>query len=235
MWDRLAQKRTPLSVTLEITARCNNKCRHCYINLPASDSQAKAEELSLDQILCIAGQAVEMGAMWCLVTGGEPLLRPDFAEIYLGLKRKGLLVGVFTNATLIQEQHIRLFKRYPPRDLEVTVYGITQATYEAVTCRTGSFADFQRGLQLLLKNGVPVRLKAMALRSNLHELTQIADFAVVTPEDITALTHCCTCATIATRNATPSLVPNALHPKKSFSSNNRTRNASVSCRSNAMN
>lgn len=176
MWERLKQKRTPLSVSLEITARCNNDCRHCYINLPAADSQAKAEELSLDEILHIAEQAVGLGAMWCLVTGGEPLLRPDFPEIYLGLKRKGLLVSVFTNATLIREEHIRLFKQYPPRDLEVTVYGVTEATYEAVTRRSGSFAGFQRGLRLLLENGLPINLKAMALRSNLHELPEIADF-----------------------------------------------------------
>ncbi len=176
VWERLKQKGAPFSFNLEITARCNNNCRHCFINLPAGDSQARGEELSPDEILRIAGQAVEMGAVWCLITGGEPFLRPDFPDIYLALKRKGLLVGVFTNATLIQEHHVDLFKRYPPRDLEVTVYGVTEATYEAVTLHTGSFAAFQRGLYLLLENRVPVRLKAMALRSNLHELPQIADF-----------------------------------------------------------
>jgi radical SAM protein with 4Fe4S-binding SPASM domain len=175
-WERLKQERIPLAFTLEITARCNNNCRHCYINLPAADSHAKSEELTLSEILGIAGQAVEMGAVWCLVTGGEPLLRPDFPDIYLALKRMGLLMSVFTNATLIQEVHVDLFKRYPPRNLEVTVYGITQATYEAVTGHSGSFAAFRRGLGLLLENNVRVSLKAMALRSNLHELPQIAEF-----------------------------------------------------------
>ena len=176
MWERLKEKRTPLAFTLEITARCNNGCRHCYINLPASDSHARSQELSLDEILDIAAQAVEIGSMWCLLTGGEPLLRPDFPDIYLALKRMGLLVGVFTNATFIGQRHVDLFRRYPPRGMEVTVYGVTQRTYEAVTRREGSFAAFQRGLGLLLENGVPVNLKTMALRSNLHELKEIADF-----------------------------------------------------------
>jgi len=176
LWERLKSKRVPLSFNLEITARCNNDCRHCYINLPAGDACAKAMELSLPEILDIADQAVEMGAIWCLITGGEPLLRPDFEEIFLGLKRKGLLVGVFTNATLIREQHVKLFKRYPPRDMEITVYGVTRETYEAVTRKPGSFEAFQRGLRNLLDNGLPVRLKAMALRSNIHELPEIADF-----------------------------------------------------------
>jgi len=176
LWERLNKKATPLSFTLEITARCNNNCRHCFINLPATDAHAAQTEISVAEILRIADQAVDAGALWCLITGGEPLLRRDFQDIYLGLKRKGLLVSVFTNATLVRPQHVDLFKRYPPRDLEVTVYGITQETYEAVTRRAGSFDAFRRGLDLLLNDGLPVWLKTMALRSNISELSEIAEF-----------------------------------------------------------
>ena len=176
LWEKIGNRRVPAEFTLEVTARCNNDCRHCYINLPAGDQPAQQKELSLAEITAIAGQAVELGALWCLVTGGEPLLRLDFAEVYLALKRKGLLVSVFTNACLINAEHVRLFKQYSPRSIEVTVYGITQETYERVTRRPGSFAAFRRGLQLLLDNGIKVRLKAMALRSNVHELPAIAAF-----------------------------------------------------------
>ncbi|NLG28711.1 MAG: hypothetical protein GX557_12425, partial [Chloroflexi bacterium] len=50
LWDRLDGRRLPLSFEWEITARCNNDCRHCYINLPAGDSAARARELSLAEI-----------------------------------------------------------------------------------------------------------------------------------------------------------------------------------------
>jgi len=176
LWDRIKNQRKLLSFDLEITARCNNNCRHCYINLPASDKKAKAKELSLDQIKKIIDQAVELGAIWCLITGGEPLLREDFFDIYLYLKKKGLLISVFTNAVLITEEHIKLFKKYPARDIEVTIYGVTEKTYERVTRKSGSFNAFMRGLNLLLKNGIKVRFKAMALQSNVDELPQIAAF-----------------------------------------------------------
>ena len=91
-------------------------------------------------------------------------------------KKKGLLVSVFTNATLVTAQHIALFKKYPPRDIEVSVYGVTKETYEKVTRRPGSFDAFIRGLNLLLKSGIMVRLKAMALRSNISEFPEIARF-----------------------------------------------------------
>ena len=176
LWEKLYARRRPVAFDLEVTARCNHGCRHCYINLPAADQEARAAELSPEEIGSIAGEAVSMGAVLCLITGGEPLLREDFREIYLALKRLGLLVSVFTNASLITPEHVRLFKKFPPRVLEVSVYGVTPATYEAVTRRPGSFAAFRRGLDLLLGNGVPVRLKAMALRANVHELPDIARF-----------------------------------------------------------
>ncbi|MDP2924716.1 MAG: radical SAM protein [Candidatus Omnitrophota bacterium] len=161
---------------MEITARCNNNCRHCYINLPANDKETISNELSFKEIKNIVDQAVELGALWCLITGGEPLLREDFFDIYLYIKKKGLLISVFTNATLITQEHIKFFKRYPPRDIEVTVYGVTKETYEKVTGNSGSFRAFKFGLSLLLKNNIKVRLKAMALRSNVHELPEIARF-----------------------------------------------------------
>jgi radical SAM protein with 4Fe4S-binding SPASM domain len=183
LWDKLKDKRLPLSFDLEVTARCNNDCRHCYINLPAEDLVARSRELSVAEIGDIADQAVRLGALWCLLTGGEPLLRPDFGELYLALKRKGLLVSVFTNATLVNEEHIELFKRYPPRDIEVTVYGVTRETYEGVTRTPGSFDRFTRGLNALLQGGVRLRLKAMALQANLHEFDAIAAFCRARTKD----------------------------------------------------
>jgi radical SAM protein with 4Fe4S-binding SPASM domain len=184
LWRKLRNRRVPNSFDLEITARCNNDCRHCYINLPAGDAAARDREISVAEISRIADEAVSLGAVWCLITGGEPLLREDFEDVYITLKRKGLLLSVFTNATLVAKEHLQLFKRYPPRDVEVSVYGVTEETYERVTRRSGSFAAFRRGLDWLLENGIRVRLKAMALRSNVDELPQIAHFCRERTEDL---------------------------------------------------
>jgi len=183
LWAKLKQGGQLVSFDLEITPRCNNNCRHCYINLPANDAKAKSNELTFAQIKKIADQAVDLGALWCLITGGEPLLRKDFFDIYLYLKRKGLLVSVFTNAALLTKKHIEFFRTYPPRDIEVTVYGATKKTYERVTRKAGSFAAFSRGLKLLLEGGVKVRFKTMALSSNFDELQEIAEFCRARTKD----------------------------------------------------
>jgi radical SAM protein with 4Fe4S-binding SPASM domain len=168
---------------MEITARCNLGCRHCYINLPAGDMVTKSKELTAREIDEIANQAVDLGAMWVLLSGGEPLLRDDFEEIFLNLKRKGMLVSVFTNATLIDDEHIALFKKYPPRDIEVTVYGASEETYERVTRRPGSYNAFIRGLNRLFESGLRVRLKSIAMQSNYYELPAIADFCRARTKD----------------------------------------------------
>ena len=176
LWEKRRRNNGLISFTLEFTSRCNNNCRHCFINVPADDRQAKREELSLDEIERIADEAVSMGAMWCLITGGEPLLRPEFEELYLMLKKKGLLVSVFTNATLITKEHIGLFRHYPPRDIEVTVYGLSERTYERVSRSPGSYDKFRKGLNLLQQSGLRINLKTMALRSNFKELSEISNF-----------------------------------------------------------
>ena len=146
LWDKTRNRRIPLSFDIEITARCNNNCRHCYINLPADDSESRDAELTVREIRKLAEEAVSLGSLWCLISGGEPLLREDFDEIYVSLKKAGLLVSVFTNATLITDDHIRLFKKFPPRDIEVTVYGVTEKNIRPGHPPTRPLSQFSPGL-----------------------------------------------------------------------------------------
>jgi radical SAM protein with 4Fe4S-binding SPASM domain len=183
LWDKMSAGRSVFSFDLEATARCNLDCRHCYINLPAGDKAARRRELSVDEIGRIGAAAPAQGAVWCLITGGEPLLREDFFDLYLALLSKGLKLSLFTNATLITDEHVRFFRKFPPRDIEVTVYGVTRETYERVTRKPGSFEAFMKGLDRLLGSGITVRLKAMALRSNKHEIPAIGDFCRARTKD----------------------------------------------------
>jgi radical SAM protein with 4Fe4S-binding SPASM domain len=105
-----------------------------------------------------------------VLSGGEPLLREDFVGIYLAAKRLGMIVTVFTNASLVTERLVGIFEEYPPHEVEVSVYGATEHTYERITGVPGSFARVRAGIDLMLDRGIRVGAKTMILRDNADEI-----------------------------------------------------------------
>jgi len=140
---------------------------HCYIRVEGEEY--KKRELGLDQICDILGQMAEAGVIYLGLTGGEPLLRPDFKDIYLFAKRKNFAVSVVTNATLITEDMIDFFEEYPPIMLEISVYGVTPQTYEGTTCTKGSFEHFQKTLEMLKRTKIRYLPKFVIMKTNYEE------------------------------------------------------------------
>ncbi len=164
---------------IELTERCNNNCIHCCINLPAGDARARRRELPLDRIHSILSEASALGALSIRLTGGEPLLRPDFSDIYMVARRLGLKVVLFTNARLVTPELGDLFARVPPlAPIEVTVYGLRRKSYEAVSRAPGSYEQFRRGVALLQERSIPLKLKGALLPSNRVEVQALDDWAM---------------------------------------------------------
>lgn len=163
---------------IELTERCNLNCIHCYINKPAGDMEAKGREMSAGLIKSILDEAAELGKVRILFTGGEPLLRKEFAEVYQHARERGFRVLVFTNATLMTPEVADLLARMPPLErIEVSVYGMSQESYEAVTRRPGSYKAFRRGVDLLMDREVPFLVKMPVLPPNEHELEQFEEWS----------------------------------------------------------
>ena len=95
---------------MELTFRCNNLCKHCYCGAAPDDAGQIQREMSTASVLRLIDELVDMGCLWFLITGGEPMLRPDFREIYLHAKKRGLLVIIFTNGTLIDDEMAAFLK-----------------------------------------------------------------------------------------------------------------------------
>ncbi len=180
LWSKIQPKL--LSLDIELTERCNNNCMHCCINLPEHDDAARQKELTTDELKAILKEAASLGCMKVRLTGGEPLLRPDFAELYLYIKKLGIKILLFTNATLIDEELIQLFQKYPPGELiEVTVYGMSQRTYEAVSRAKGTYEKAFRGINLLLDNKVPFIVKSAILPQNKEDMPAFEAWATTIP------------------------------------------------------
>ena len=173
--SKVTRQRIPFVGSMALTHRCNLRCVHCYAR---GDSRESPEtELSTGQWIRIVSEVKEAGCLYLLLTGGEPLLRPDFPEIYSHAKKNGFLVTVFTNGTLVSEAAIELFRELPPRLVEISLYGATAGTHDRVTGIPGSFAAARKAIETLIGFGITVGLKTVLLTLNEDELLDMEALA----------------------------------------------------------
>ncbi|MBN3038785.1 MAG: radical SAM protein [Candidatus Omnitrophica bacterium] len=163
----------PLRGLLELTYQCNLNCVHCY----CKGSEDKARELNTEEWKEILAQLHKEGCIFITFSGGEPLLRQDFIELYAYARERGFIITIFTNATVLTKQIIGFFKRFPPSKIEITLNGITRSTYESITQAEGSFEKVIKNIIKLETNGMPVLLKANLLKQNKDEIKKIKAFA----------------------------------------------------------
>jgi MoaA/NifB/PqqE/SkfB family radical SAM enzyme len=167
---------------IELTERCNNVCLHCLINRPEHDESSRSREMDTDFVKNLLCQAADLGCLMVRFTGGEPLLREDFTELYLYARRLGMRVILFTNGRLITEELADLLARVPPgRWVEVSVYGMHPASCDASAGAKGSFVEFRRGVERLRVRGIPFVVKGAILPANKDEWEEFKEWAATFP------------------------------------------------------
>lgn len=167
---------------VELTERCNNACIHCYINLAHNNKEAINRELKTEQWKDLLDQAASLGVLSIRFTGGEPLLRDDFADLYIHARRLGMTVFLFTNARLITEDLADLFKRIPPlKKIEISVYGMHAQSYDDFARAKGAYEEFRQGVDRLLERKIPIYLKSSLLPSNVTDEEDFSKWVATIP------------------------------------------------------
>lgn len=153
----------PISVGFELTPLCNFDCKMCYVHLTKAQMEKEGTVLSTEQWLSIMKQAVEAGALYADITGGECLTHPGFKELYLYLQSQGVKVAVLTNGALITEEMADFFAQHPPELVQMTVYGTSEEDYQRVTGHR-AFGDVCTAIERLKKRNIRLRLTATPSR-----------------------------------------------------------------------
>ena len=170
------EERFPWACQWELTCRCNLKCVMCYtdcFNMPERIRQ----ELTTEEILRILAELQEAGCMELTFTGGEPMSRPDFMEIYDEAHRLGFLITIFTNGTLITPKIADYWASLRPKRVEISLHGISEKVFEEVTQLTGSFKRCLQGIELMTQRRIPLLLKTTGLPLNKDEILAIKRYA----------------------------------------------------------
>jgi MoaA/NifB/PqqE/SkfB family radical SAM enzyme len=166
--------RLPLQGSIDLTYRCNHDCRHCWVRLPANASE-RTQELGLDEVRRIADEAQSMGCREWAISGGEPMLRPDFPELFGYLTRRVRTYTLNTNGTLITPGIARLLTRKGSK--MVALYGATAEVHDNITRTPGSFAAVMRGFRYLREAGAGFTVQLIPMRANYHQYRDMVGLA----------------------------------------------------------
>lgn len=170
--DIWMEEHVPYGATIELTSRCNFRCVHCYL-----DNCHQTNDLPLDKIKLILDSLAKAGMMTIFLSGGEPLLRKDFKDIYVYAKKHGFLLMIFTNGYLLDDELLDLFLQYPPLEIDISLYGSNDAAYERVTGVKGAFTRIKNNIINYKKHGIFVSAKTPVLTIMKDDLSHMRDFA----------------------------------------------------------
>ena len=171
--ERATAERIPLSASIEIIATCNFKCEHCYI-APCAERE---DVMSVENARLIFSKLANAGTLSVLLTGGEVLTHRHFADIYMAAKRSGFSLFVNTNAYLLGERWADFFAEWPPEVISISLYGLSDESYQRVTNVPNAFRRVARAIDLLIDRGIRTELKCPAFTMTVDEIPRMKEYA----------------------------------------------------------
>lgn len=168
----------PIAGNIELLPLCNMDCKMCFAKMTRAEMEAHAPMRDYKEWLEIAEQMSRAGTIFLLLTGGEPFLYPNFKELYLALKKLGLIVSVNTNGTLINEEIADYLASDPPRRLNITLYGASDETYGKLCNNPKGFTQVMRSVKILKERGIDIKFNCSLTPLNIHEIDQIYQISV---------------------------------------------------------
>ncbi|CAK0759766.1 SynChlorMet cassette radical SAM/SPASM protein ScmE [Gammaproteobacteria bacterium] len=165
--------KTPRTVDIEITTRCNLRCRYCYF---FNNQEVDYSELPTNEWLKFFDELGSLGVMNVVLAGGEPFIRDDLPVLIDGIVRNRMRFSFLSNGTLIDDK-IAAFIAGTHRCeyVQVSVDGSCAKTHDS--CRgKGSFNRAIRGIRTLQRHGLNVAVRTTIHRNNVDDLENIAQF-----------------------------------------------------------
>jgi len=168
VWQELRSKAKeeliPIIITLELTYRCNLRCKHCYVEFDKG-----GEELTISELDGLLDELKEMGTFLLILTGGEIFLREDIKDILIMIKQKGFAQRIFSNGTLFDNSWYDFFDDLQPERFEISMYGSNPEVHDSITGKAGSFDRTANAVRELSSRGHEVVVKTVWMKDNYRD------------------------------------------------------------------
>ncbi|MBI3557819.1 MAG: radical SAM protein, partial [Deltaproteobacteria bacterium] len=175
LYGKAYNGRIPAVGHFELTFKCPLECMFCYCTVYTSPEHTR-REVTTEQAVRILDQAADAGCLWMTFSGGDPFIRPDFMQIYNHAIARGLICTIFCSGLLATDEWIRHLQKNPPLKIELPLYGITKATYEATSGKKNTFERAVANIRKMIAAGLPIRIKSKIIDLNAHEVPALKHF-----------------------------------------------------------
>jgi radical SAM protein with 4Fe4S-binding SPASM domain len=167
-------KRIPYMVVWNFTNMCNLKCKHCYQDAKATGTP---DELTLDEKLDFVDTLLETGVKVPVLSGGEPLIHPDFFPVLDKLVSKGMHVAAASNATMITPMFANKLHDHGLAYIEISLDSIYPEKHEEFRGATGCWEKTVEGIKNCINAGIYTAVASVFTKNTLHEVDEMVDFA----------------------------------------------------------
>ncbi len=161
------------TVVIELTQRCNLKCKHCYLDANISAKN----ELSTVEVISLLRQAKSIKLDGVSFTGGEPFIREDINLILREAERLEFKIGIATNGTLIKNDDLVTLKKIKYKIVHVSLDGACSETHDEIRGVPGAFEKALKTIRLLKRNKIPVTISTTIMYENFSEVPEIINLA----------------------------------------------------------
>jgi len=169
---RVEPYETPLDIVLAITNNCNLRCIYCY----RAAGNALRNELTTSEIFDILDQVSALKIVRIFLTGGEPLIRPDFVDIVRAVIRHNIHPYISTNGVLANESLVKSLKEAGLPIIQVSLDAVTQKNFELLAGTPERLDLVKAAIQLFVKHGIKVTVKSVITKINWREAAGIIKF-----------------------------------------------------------
>lgn len=161
--DRALNLGVPLSVHMDLTYRCNERCVHCYLD------HEDHGEMNTAEIKCVLDQLAEAGVFFLVFSGGEIFMRRDFFRLVEYARSLSFCVKLKTNAFMIGDKEAERLASLHVDSVQVSIYSHQPAVHDGITKLPGSLERTIAGIRRVRERGIKVIIANVLMRQNLRD------------------------------------------------------------------
>jgi MoaA/NifB/PqqE/SkfB family radical SAM enzyme len=161
----------PLSVQLDLTYRCNERCVHCYLD------HHDHGEMSTAEIKNLLDQMADAGVFYLTISGGEILMRRDFFEILEYARLRTFCIKLKTNGILIRKKEADRIKALGVESVQISIYSHVPEVHDAITKLPGSLEQSIEAIRRLRAHGIQVTMANVLMVQNANDYAGVRALA----------------------------------------------------------